>query len=110
MNAISVRNLGKKFKLFPSPSGRILEYFSAGRLTRHTDFWALQDISFEIPSGTTLGILGQNGSGKSTLLSILAGILETNTEDISIKATTAEKMGFIGREEGVVAIASVLLK
>lgn len=41
---------------------------------------------------------------------ILAGILETNTEDISIKATTAEKMGFIGREEGVVALASVLLK
>jgi len=42
--------------------------------------------------------------------SILSEILETTTDDISIKATTAEKMGFIGREEGVVAIASVLLK
>lgn len=41
---------------------------------------------------------------------ILAGILETNTEDISIKATTAEKLGFIGREEGVVALATVLLR
>ena len=41
---------------------------------------------------------------------IVAGILETTTDDISIKATTAEKMGFIGREEGVVALASVLLK
>ncbi|MCU0461871.1 MAG: 2-C-methyl-D-erythritol 2,4-cyclodiphosphate synthase [Bacteroidales bacterium] len=40
----------------------------------------------------------------------IAGILETSPDNISIKATTAEKMGFIGREEGVVAIASVLLK
>ncbi len=76
MNAISVRQLGKKFKLFSSPGGRFLEYLSVGRLTRHADFWALQDITFEIPAGTTLGILGQNGSGKSTLLSILAGVLE----------------------------------
>ena len=75
MNAIAVHNLGKKFKLFTSPSGRFLEYVTIGKVHRHTDFWALKDISFDIPTGTTLGILGQNGSGKSTLLSILAGVL-----------------------------------
>ena len=75
MNAIAVHNLGKKFKLFTSPSGRFLEYISIGKVNRHTDFWALRDLSFDIPTGTTLGILGQNGSGKSTLLSILAGVL-----------------------------------
>ena len=75
MNAIAVQNLGKKFKLFTSPGGRFLEYMSVGKVKRHEDFWALKDISFAIPSGTTLGILGQNGSGKSTLLSILAGVL-----------------------------------
>jgi len=84
VNAISVQQLGKKFKLFPSPGGRFLEYLSAGRLTRHTDFWALQDITFEIPAGTTLGILGQNGSGKSTLLSILAGVLEPSAGSFAI--------------------------
>lgn len=42
--------------------------------------------------------------------STLSGILDTATNNISIKATTAEKLGFIGREEGVVAIASVLLE
>jgi ABC-type polysaccharide/polyol phosphate transport system ATPase subunit len=75
MSSIIVHNLGKKFKLFTSPSGRFLEYISIGKVNRHTDFWALKDISFDIPTGTTLGILGQNGSGKSTLLSILAGVL-----------------------------------
>ncbi len=75
MNAIEVHNLGKKFKLFTSPSGRFLEYMSVGKVKGHTDFWALKNISFDIPTGTTLGILGQNGSGKSTLLSILAGVL-----------------------------------
>ena len=75
MNAIAVHSLGKKFKLFTSPGGRFLEYMSIGKVKRHEDFWALKDISFDIPNGTTLGILGQNGSGKSTLLSILAGVL-----------------------------------
>lgn len=39
----------------------------------------------------------------------VAGILDVSPEDISVKATTAEKLGFIGREEGIVAIATVLL-
>lgn len=84
MNAITVQGLGKKFKLFPSQGARFLEYLSMGSVPRHTDFWALQDISFEIPAGTTLGIVGQNGSGKSTLLSILAGILEPSAGGFTI--------------------------
>ncbi len=40
---------------------------------------------------------------------VIAAILEIEETDISIKATTNEKMGFIGREEGVVAYATVLL-
>jgi len=42
--------------------------------------------------------------------SVISGILETTHENISIKATTTEKLGFIGREEGIVAMAVVLLK
>ncbi len=41
---------------------------------------------------------------------VMAGILEMNTDDISIKATTTEKLGFIGREEGIMAQAVVLLR
>jgi 2-C-methyl-D-erythritol 2,4-cyclodiphosphate synthase len=43
------------------------------------------------------------------MISTLAGVLDTEYENISVKATTTEKMGFTGREEGVIAIASVLL-
>lgn len=41
---------------------------------------------------------------------VIAQLLEINIEDVSVKATTNEKMGFIGREEGVVAYATVLLR
>jgi 2-C-methyl-D-erythritol 2,4-cyclodiphosphate synthase len=41
---------------------------------------------------------------------IIAGILEITEQDVSVKATTSEKMGFVGREEGVVAYATVLLE
>ncbi len=76
MIAIKVINLSKNFKLYASSGKRALEYMSMGKINGHTDFWALRDISFEVPTGTTVGIIGQNGSGKSTLLSILAGVLE----------------------------------
>ncbi len=41
---------------------------------------------------------------------VISEILETTPEDISIKATTTEKLGFIGREEGIAALAAVLIK
>lgn len=42
--------------------------------------------------------------------SIIAGILEVTEQDVSVKATTTETMGFVGREEGLVAYATVLLE
>ncbi len=41
---------------------------------------------------------------------VIAGILNITTDDVSVKATTTERMGFVGREEGLVAYATVLLK
>jgi lipopolysaccharide transport system ATP-binding protein len=50
---------------------------------RHT---ALQNISFDITRGETLGVLGKNGSGKSTLLQILAGLIEPSSGEILLPA------------------------
>src|ERR1700732_4863136 len=46
---------------------------------RHTDFWALREIGFEVEKGETLVLVGPNGCGKSTLLQIVSGILRPTT-------------------------------
>lgn len=50
-----------------------------GSKPRHTDFWALKDIGFEVEPGECLGLVGPNGCGKSTLLQIVSGILQPTT-------------------------------
>jgi lipopolysaccharide transport system ATP-binding protein len=72
MAAVVVQNVSKVFRLYRRPSDRLLE--SLGK-RRHTEFWALRDISLTVERGEILGIIGPNGSGKSTLLEIVAGIL-----------------------------------
>jgi lipopolysaccharide transport system ATP-binding protein len=72
---IQVRNLTKRFKLYPGPAARLGEWATGGLWKRHTDFTALDDISFEVQAGEFFGILGPNGAGKSTLLKLLTGVL-----------------------------------
>ncbi|MDB5331992.1 MAG: transporter related protein [Phycisphaerales bacterium] len=73
--AVSVRNVTKQFKHYPSPGSRLTEWLTGGLLCRHTVFTALDDISFTVKKGEFFGIIGPNGSGKSTLLKILTGVL-----------------------------------
>ncbi len=73
--AFKVDNLNKSYKLYKKPSDRLRETLNPFRKAYHTRFEALKDLSFEIPKGQVLGIIGKNGSGKSTLLKILTGVL-----------------------------------
>lgn len=68
-----VDKVSKKFKVFDRPIDRLMEALSGGRLKRHREKWALQDISFRLEQGESMGLVGQNGCGKSTLLSIIVG-------------------------------------
>jgi lipopolysaccharide transport system ATP-binding protein len=79
---IKVEGISKKFKLYRSPADRLKEILF--RKQYHKDFVALDNISFEIGAGQTLGIIGQNGAGKSTLLKILSGIVIPDSGSIQI--------------------------
>ena len=56
---------------------------------REGEFWALDDVSFEVAAGESFGIIGQNGSGKSTLLKLLNGIMMPDRGHITIRGRTA---------------------
>jgi len=73
--AIKVENLSKCFKIYEDPLDRLKEWVSFGKVNRHYDFWALRDVSFEVPKGQCFGIIGPNGAGKSTLLKVLTRAL-----------------------------------
>jgi ABC-2 type transport system ATP-binding protein len=53
-----------------------------GGRAKYDEFWALKDVSFEIPKGSTFGLIGENGSGKSTMLKCIARILRPNDGSI----------------------------
>lgn len=74
--AIAARNLSKTYRIFGHPGDRIKQAMSFGLKKFHRQFAALTDVSFEVPKGHTVGIIGRNGSGKSTLLQLVCGILK----------------------------------
>lgn len=61
-----------------------LYYSRRLRFLKRSRFWALQDISFDLRAGETLGVIGRNGCGKSTLLRVVAGIIAPNTGKIIV--------------------------
>ncbi|WP_448571684.1 ABC transporter ATP-binding protein [Trichothermofontia sp.] len=81
--AIVVQNVAKCFKQYPHPSDRLKELLLPNT-SKAQLFWALQDISLEIPRGQTLGIVGRNGSGKSTLLQIIVGTLTPTRGQVQV--------------------------
>lgn len=81
--AISLKNISKCYKRYARPVDRLKEILLPGK-NYAQEFWALRDISLDVPKGETLGIIGQNGSGKSTLLQIIAGTLTPTTGEVFV--------------------------
>ncbi len=77
--AISFRNVNKRFTYSQEQPQSIqetfLSLFGRGQRRQKKELWALQDLSFDVFPGQSLGIIGRNGSGKSTLLKMVARIL-----------------------------------
>ena len=72
--AITVDHVSKRFRLYKERAGSVKEYFTKRRGPRYEDFWAVDDVSLEVPHGSVYGLVGHNGSGKSTLLKMMAAI------------------------------------
>ena len=82
--AISVRNLSKAYRLFDHPGDRIKQFLACGFKQYNRTFTALENVSFDIRKGETVGIIGHNGSGKSTLLQLICGILKPTKGSIQV--------------------------
>ena len=84
---IIVNNLNKDFRIYDSPQDRLWELIL--RKPRHKLYHVLSDISFALPDGRSLGIIGDNGAGKSTLLKLLVGTLQPSSGDIQLNGQVA---------------------
>ena len=88
-SAVSVDELWKHFRLYHEKNQYLKTAVLKGTRARFDEFWALKDLSFEIPTGSTFGIIGSNGSGKRTLLKCLTGILTPEKGSVSVNGKIA---------------------
>ncbi len=92
--AVEFDHVWKKFRrgeihdslrdLIPS-LGRALFAKNKQKELQQQEFWAIQDVSFQIPRGKAMGVIGPNGAGKSTILKLLSGILRPNSGKATVR-------------------------
>jgi lipopolysaccharide transport system ATP-binding protein len=89
MSTITVTNLGKAYKQYPTRWSRLAEWVTPGHRPRHSLKWVLQDINFTVNPGEAVGIIGINGAGKSTLLKMITGTTQPTTGGVRITGRVA---------------------
>jgi ABC-2 type transport system ATP-binding protein len=87
--AVDVVDVTKRFRLYTEKYQSLKERLLHAGRNPYQDLFALRNISFEIPEGQTVGILGKNGSGKSTLLKCVSGILQPTQGKVIVRGSLA---------------------
>ena len=82
--AISVDHISKVYKLYDRNRDRLKEALHIGKNIHCRQHYALDDVSFDVYKGETVGIIGTNGSGKSTILKIITGVLSPTAGNLNI--------------------------
>lgn len=89
--AIEVNDVTMVFNMASAKLNSLKEYFIA--LAHHElffkEFKALKNISFKVPKGSVVGLVGTNGSGKSTMLKIIAGVLDPTEGSCVVRGNIA---------------------
>lgn len=83
--AIKVEQLSKMYKLYDKPMDRLKESLGLTKKVCYHEHYALNNVSFEIKKGETVGIIGTNGSGKSTILKIITGVLSATKGNVEVQ-------------------------
>lgn len=87
--SIEVNAVRKEFELSGGPGKQLLTHLFGKRKNSSIVFEALNDVSFHLQAGETLGIVGRNGSGKSTLLQIICGTLTPTSGSVKVTGRIA---------------------
>lgn len=87
--AVVVDGLWKRFRIYDERNQTLKAAVMRRGRAKYTEFWALRDVSFEIPTGGTFGLIGENGSGKSTLLKCIARILRPEKGGVATQGKVA---------------------
>ncbi len=87
VSAVSAREVSKIYKVYDSAGDRLRELVF--RRPRHREFHALRNVSFALPRGAALGLIGENGAGKSTLLKIVAGTTQPTSGSVERQGVVA---------------------
>ena len=87
--AIEVDHLAKRFRVYHERNQTLKAAFMRRRRALYQDFWALDDVTFDIEHGSSFALVGDNGSGKSTLLKTLAKILFPDRGEVRVNGRMA---------------------
>lgn len=82
--AVRLTDVSKKFRIRSERRDSLKERAVRGKAKPSEEFWALRDATFEVPKGSSFGILGHNGSGKSTTLKVVAGIYRPSSGTVEV--------------------------
>lgn len=82
--AIEINSVSKVYRLYEKPIDRLKEALGFSGKKLYTEHYALNDVSFSVNKGETIGIIGTNGAGKSTLLKIITGVLNPTVGNIAV--------------------------
>lgn len=94
MSAITLRGVGKRYTVVEGQPMLVTRLFThPGRRRRVRRLWALEDVSFTVARGETIGIIGRNGSGKTTLLKLLSGVSAPTTGHLRVQGVIAPLIG-----------------